>query len=206
MLTLIAVDFVYLVCEPPGEPYYIARLMEFIHADNDPAKPVESIRCNWIYRARDIGRKATDPRLLFASMHSEINPPTSLRGKCTVRHRDEIDDLDLFRRTKDHFYYNQMFDRYIHRYFDVVPTKQVINVPGAVKKVLDERWQFVIVESGRAKELTSAIKSCKRCTGYCAKCVLSGKPPYDSVQVGLTKQILIVTTRSTVQCARTPIT
>ena len=143
--------------------------MEFIHARNDPTAPVEGVRCNWIYRPRDIARKATDTRLLFASMHSETSPPTSLRGKCTVQHRHNIKDLENYRKQKDSFYYNQMFDRYIHRYFDVVPTSQVINVPEVVKKVLDERWEFVVVESGRAKELTSAIKKCRRCVGYCAR-------------------------------------
>jgi RecB family endonuclease NucS len=34
---------------------------------------------------------------------------------------------------------------------------------------LDERWKFVVVEVGRGKELTSAIKSCKRCQRYCAR-------------------------------------
>ena len=102
-------------------------------------------------------------------MHSETSPVTSLRGRCNVQHRHNISDLEKFRKVKDSFYYNQMYDRYIHRYYDVVPTSQVINVPEAVKKVLDERWEFVVVEPGRAKELTSAIKTCKRCTGYCAK-------------------------------------
>jgi len=41
-------------------------------------------------------------------------------------------------------------------------------VPAHVKKVLDERWKFVLTEQGRGKELTSAVKTCKRCTTYCA--------------------------------------
>ena len=143
--------------------------MEFIHAGGDPTQPVEAVRCNWMFRPRDIGRKSTDTRLLFASMQSDVSPPTSLRGKCTVRHRHRLADFEGYRKTKDAFYYTQMFDRYIHRYYDVVPTDEVINVPEAVKKVLDERWEFVVVENGRAKELTSAIKTCKRCVGYCAR-------------------------------------
>ena len=186
-------DFIYLVCEPPGEPYYVGRLMEFIHKGNDPTAPVEQIRCNWVYRPRDIGRKATDTRLLFASMHSESSPITSLRGKCNVQHRHNIDGLEKYRKKKDSFYYNQMYDRYIHRYYDVVPTSQVINVPEAVKKVLDERWEFVIVESGRAKELTSAIKTCKRCAGYCAKYVT---PQFLPLQT-----LLMISSHDSVDCA-----
>ncbi|CAL8575364.1 putative PHD type zinc finger protein with BAH domain-containing protein [Xanthoria parietina] len=161
-------DHVYLVCEPPGEPYYLARIMEFLHAKNDHKQPIESLRVNWYYRPRDIGRKVTDTRFVFASMHSETCPITSLRGKCHIAHRHNIENLDDFRKVKDSFWYDKMFDRFIHRYYEVIPTSQVINVPVKVKKLLDERWKFVIVELGRGKELTSAIKSCKRCSGYCA--------------------------------------
>ena len=161
-------DHVYLICEPPGEPYYLARIMEFLHAKNDHSLPIDSIRVNWYYRPRDIQRKVNDTRVVFASMHSDTCPLTSLRGKCRIVHRSEIDDIDEYRKTKDSFWFEKMFDRYIHRYYEVIPTSQVINVPERVKKVLDERWKYVIVELGRGKELTSAIKSCKRCAGYCA--------------------------------------
>ncbi|KAL8734211.1 MAG: hypothetical protein Q9166_001697 [cf. Caloplaca sp. 2 TL-2023] len=170
--TVLAVnDHVYLVCEPPGEPYYLARIMEFLHAKNDHESPIESLRVNWYYRPRDIGRKVNDTRIIFASMHSETCPITSLRGKCHISHRHEIANLDEFRKVKDSFWYDKMFDRYIHRYYEVIPTSQVINVPLKVKKVLDERWKFVIVEQGRGKELTSAIKTCKSNDSVdCAMC------------------------------------
>ena len=161
-------DHVYLICEPPGEPYYLARIMEFLHIENEPNLPIDSLRVNWYYRPRDIQRKVNDTRVVFASMHSDTCPLTSLRGKCQIRHRSEIDDIDVYRKSKDRFWYEKMFDRYIHRYYEVIPTRQVINVPAKVKKVLDERWKFVIVEIGRGKELTSDVKSCKRCAQYAA--------------------------------------
>jgi hypothetical protein len=167
------IDNVYLVCEPPGEPYYLARIMEFLHVKNDPNAPVESLRINWIYRPRDIPRKAVDSRLVFATMHSDTCPLMSLRGKCSVLHRSKIENLETYRKTPNSFYYVQLFDRYMHRYYEVIPTKDIINVPQKVKKVLDERWQAVVVEIGRGKELTSAIKTCKRCVGYCARFVIS---------------------------------
>ena len=136
--------------------------------NNEHQLPIDSIRVNWYYRPRDIQRKVTDTRVVFASMHSDTCPLTSLRGKCRILHRSEIQDMDEFRKTKDCFWYEKMFDRYIHRYYEVIPTSQVINVPVRVKRVLDERWRFVIVEIGRGKELTSAVKSCKRCNGYSA--------------------------------------
>ncbi|CAO2657000.1 Nn.00g058030.m01.CDS01 [Neocucurbitaria sp. VM-36] len=161
-------DQVYLVCEPPGEPYYLCRVMEFIHADNDPTKRIESMRVNWFYRPRDVQRYNNDTRLVYATMHSDLCPIASLRGKCQILHRSEIGDLDEYRKTKDNFWFNQVFDRFIHRWYDVIPTSQVINVPDKVKKALDERWKYICLETSRVKELTSAVKSCKRCVGYCA--------------------------------------
>lgn len=165
----VIIDNVYLICEPPGEPYYLGRIMEFIHADNHNSKtPISSIRVNWYYRPRDVQRHQIDTRLVYATMHSDACPITSLRGKCTILHRHEIKDMDAYRRQKDAFWFNQAFDRFIHRWYDVVPTKEIINVPEKVKKVLDERWKYIICEATRTKELTSEVKTCKRCSMYCA--------------------------------------
>ncbi|KAL2863884.1 DNA-binding E3 ubiquitin-protein ligase SNT2 [Aspergillus lucknowensis] len=161
-------EHVYLICEPPGEPYYLARIMEFIPNKNSPSGPIEALRVNWYYRPRDIQRNAADTRLVFASMHSDTCPLTSLRGKCQITHSSEIKDFEEYRKTRDCFWYDKMFDRYIHRYYEVIPTNKVINVPANVKKVLDEQWRYVLVEVGKRKELTSAVKTCKRCGLYAA--------------------------------------
>ncbi|KAK7421968.1 putative PHD type zinc finger protein with BAH domain-containing protein [Neonectria punicea] len=161
-------DHVYLVCEPPGEPYYLGRIMEFLHSQNDSSNPVDAIRINWYYRPKDIGRKAPDTRMVFATMHSDISPLTALRGKCQIRHKAEIANMDEYRKTPDSFWYEKLYDRYIQKNYDLIPTTTIVNVPANVKKVLDERWKYVLVEQGRGKELTSAVKLCKRCTGYCA--------------------------------------
>lgn len=139
--------------------------MEFILSDT---KEVQSIRMNWFYRPRDIGRYSHDTRLVYATMHSDICPIASLRGKCHISHRSEFGDMDAYRKQPDHFWFQQAFDRFIHRSFDVVPTSQVINVPENIKRAMDERWKYIVVEPSRAKELTSAVKTCKRCTGFCA--------------------------------------
>lgn len=143
--------------------------MEFLHHGNDVKQPIEALRLNWYYRPKDIGRAVSDTRQVFASMHSDISPLTALRGKCEIRHRSDIDKLDDLRQIKDCFWYAQLYDRYIHRYYDVIPTSQIINVPAQVKKVLDERWKYILIEPGRGKELTSAVKSCKKCSGYCPR-------------------------------------
>ncbi|KAI1383221.1 uncharacterized protein F4822DRAFT_419715 [Hypoxylon trugodes] len=166
--TLQANDHVYLVCEPPGEPYYLGRIMEFLHVQNDVAKPVDALRINWYYRPKDIGKKVNDTRLVFATMHSDISPLTALRGKCEIRHKAEIEDMEAYRKTPDCFWYEKLYDRYIQKNYDVIPCFQIVNVPERVKKVLDERWKYILVEQGRSKEFTSAVKLCKRCSGYCA--------------------------------------
>ena len=135
--------------------------MEFVHKDNSPKARVTSVRVNWYYRPRDVQRSHNDTRLVYATMHSDICPISSLRGKCTILHRAEIDDMDEFRRQKDHFWFNQVFDRFIHRWYEAVPTKHVINVPDNVKKALDDCWKYVCVEASRMKELTSNAKKCK---------------------------------------------
>lgn len=154
--------------------------MEFLHVRaDDTTSPVDALRVNWYYRPRDVGRFNSDTRLVYATMHSDICPLTSLRGKCSIKHRSEIDDLESYRKERDSFYFVQVFDRFIRRQYECIPVAQIINVPEKVKKALDERWKFVVVEIGRVKELTSAVKTCKRCTKYCAS--------HDSVDCAICK-------------------
>jgi hypothetical protein len=143
--------------------------MAWVHVDNDTKQPLEALRLNWYYRPKDIGRKVNDTRQVFASMHTDINPLTAIRGKCEIKHKSEIQDMDAFRASKDCFYFEKLYDRYIHRYYEVVPTKAVINLPDNVKKVLNERWVYILAETNRAKEYTTASKTCKRCKQYCAR-------------------------------------
>lgn len=145
--------------------------MEFLHVGGDNTKAVDYLRINWFYRPKEISRKAQDTRLVFATMHSDTCPLSSLRGKCQIKHRSEIPDLAEYKRSPDCFWFEKLYDRYIQKIYEVIPTSQIVNVPEHVKRVLDERWKFILAESGRAKELTSAAKVCKRCSGYCARYV-----------------------------------
>ncbi|TID16526.1 hypothetical protein E6O75_ATG11644 [Venturia nashicola] len=162
-------DHIYLICEPPGDPYYIGRIMEFrCQVPEDTTTPVEFIRINWVYRPRDVQRFVNDSRLVYVTMHSDLSPLTSLRGKLQLKHRSEISDIDAYRKIPDSFWYNQCFDRFIHRWYEVIPTSTVTNVPRNVKKTLDKRWKFLVVEASRVKDLTSEVKLCAKCDGYCA--------------------------------------
>lgn len=145
--------------------------MEFVRSQGGESAPVDMIKINWYYRPKDIGRKAPDTRMVYATMHSDVSPLTALRGKCQIKHKAEIANMDQYRKTPDSFWYEKLYDRYIQKNYDLIPTATIVNVPANVKKVLDERWKYVLVEQGRGKELTSAVKLCKRCTGYCARYV-----------------------------------
>ena len=142
--------------------------MEFLHAGNDPNAPVDAVRVNWYYRPKDIGRRVQDTRVVFASMHSDTCPLASLRGKCNIQHLTTVIDLDNYRQQKNCFWFDKLYDRYMHRYYEVVPTSKVVNVPPRVKEVLDTRWKFVLIEVGRGRDLTAASKRCVRCEQFAA--------------------------------------
>lgn len=79
-------DQIYLVCEPPGDPYYLARIMEFLHVDNILSQPVDALRVNWYLRPRDIPRKINDYRMVYATMQTQTCPislPVGSVGYCT---------------------------------------------------------------------------------------------------------------------------
>jgi BAH domain. len=142
--------------------------MELLPSKTKESGVIEALRVNWYYRPRDIQRHSADTRYLYASMHSDTCPLSSLRGKCQIRHVTEITDMNVYKKSRDCFWYDKMFDRYIHRLYDVIPTKDVVNVPPNVKRVLDDRWRFILVEIGKGKELTGAVKTCKRCHLFAA--------------------------------------
>lgn len=177
--------------------------MEFLHRWNYPVQPIDSIRINWFYRPKDIARPSSDTRVLFATMHSDIIPLNTLRGKCTVKHKAEIykaavskatphkaeldekeirkieiASFDEYRTNPDCFWWDTMYDRYIQKVFDAVPTWEIQNVPERVKKVLDERWKFILVEPGRKKELTKEVKKCKRCNNNALRYVPNHSSPF----------------------------
>ncbi|KIX06521.1 uncharacterized protein Z518_04497 [Rhinocladiella mackenziei CBS 650.93] len=184
-------DHVYFVCEPPGEPYYLARIMEFLHTEGDSEGPVDALRVNWYYRPKDILRRVQDTRVVFASMHSDTCPLTSIRGKCNIHHLSEISNMDEYRGQQDSFWFDKLYDRYMLRYYEVIPTHRVVNVPQQVKAVLDQRWKFVLVEIGRGRELTSESKKCTKCEQFASN--------HDSVDCAVCKRTYHM------QCVRPPL-
>ncbi|KAF9112970.1 putative PHD type zinc finger protein with BAH domain-containing protein [Mortierella sp. AM989] len=159
-------NHVYMATEFIGESYYIGRVMEF--GKQIKGKPLQ-VRIGWFYRPKDVmARRNHDPRLLVATMHSDMNPLSSIRGRCTVTHQSYIKDLDSYKKKPDHFYYSQLFDRYIHRFYDVLAVESVRNLPADVAEELARRYQYIVVEAGTASEYTDAHRVCLICKRWCA--------------------------------------
>lgn len=170
-------DTIYMVSEPPGEPYYIGRVVEFVcrpefkdllqelenYTDEFPSKYFQ-LKMNWYYRPRDIHThtKSVGPRLVYASLHHDVCPITSYRGKCTVLHRNEIstalhNEIELV--TRDNvFYFEQLFDRHSLKYYDVYPTDTVLKIDSKSSFLyyLAKRFRNVYVEEGYP--LTKVLK------------------------------------------------
>ena len=109
-------DYIYMISEPPGEPYYIGRIMGFREKNGSSSKSEGinfqdfggdsktnqknhmknasdcSFQIQWFYRPRDISKFTSSSRLLFASMHSDTCPLESFRGLVKVRHKQDIED------------------------------------------------------------------------------------------------------------------
>ncbi|KAK9456125.1 BAH domain-containing protein [Dipodascopsis uninucleata] len=181
-------DHIYLVAEPPSEPYYIGRIMEFVHlsekydmarhssrvsSNSNLVLETYQVRVNWFYRPKDIPTRSNDSRLLFATMHSDICPLLSIRGKCVITHKAHIKDLTEYRKVPDHFWFDKLYDRYICRFYEMIPTERILNVPEEFGKVLREKVKFGVVEIGRGKDLSSIATNCVRCNQWC--------PPDESV-------------------------
>ncbi|KAI9138890.1 hypothetical protein BKA69DRAFT_1168761 [Paraphysoderma sedebokerense] len=149
-------DHVFLRAEQKGEPYYIGRIVGFVHPDQ--------VRLVWFYRPHDIlsRRKSYDPHLLVASMHSDVNSVKALIGKCTIKHTSKISNLSEYKTLDSCFYYNQLFDRFTKRVYDVIPSKDVLNRPPEVTATL-RQFQFVLIEEGKATQLTSSMEICRAC-------------------------------------------
>ena len=130
-------DHVY--CSPSwdardGTPYSVARIMEFLPPADAPKGEAGKnfvytrVRLAWYYRPSDVSdRPVADSRLLLAAIYSEVCDINQLRAKCHVVHRDKISDLSGWKKRPDRFYFNRLFDPYIKREFEVIPSRDVRN-------------------------------------------------------------------------------
>ena len=192
-----SLDHVY--CSPSwsirdGTPYSIARIMEFLPAqgvpifdkDGNRSEPYTRVRLAWYYRPSDVSdRPSADCRLLLAAIYSEVCDLSQVRGKCYVVHRDRISDLAGWKKRPDRFYFTRLFDPWIRKEFEVIPSATVRNsrsfcvmglrvhvliesaVPQHIREVLLERYEYVVAEKEVVPDLTDTLRTCDTCTKWC---------------------------------------
>lgn len=183
-------DHVY--CSPTwdardGTPYSVARIMEFLPPADAPKGEAGKnfvytrVRLAWYYRPSDVSdRPVADSRLLLAAIYSEVCDINQLRAKCHVVHRDKISDLSGWKKRPDRFYFNRLFDPYIKREFEVIPSHDVRNLPDNIREVLISRYEYVVAEKEVIPDLTDQIRLCDHCSDWC--------PSTDSVQCDCCKR------------------
>lgn len=190
-------DYIYMVSEPPGEPYYIGRILGFKTKHKQKAvlgpHPASDyvFQIQWYYRPRDISKATLDLRLLFASMHSDTCPLQSFRGRVTVKHKQTVEEehvtgleaasptpatpLEAYSQLPNCFYFDKLFDRYMLKFYDIVPTQLLLvylqnphNNSHNFLKALHKRFEFVFVESARTKLFLHGFSSTLSC--HCGIC------------------------------------
>lgn len=113
-------DFVYIADKSlAGKPYHIGQISSFIN-EKDVFGRLGSIKVNVRMMKRYSSKKeysstpGTVPvpprkfsRLIYLTNCHKKFPSRMLEGKCTVKHRSEIQDLESYKEQKDCFFYLQ---------------------------------------------------------------------------------------------------
>lgn len=150
----ITLDHVYVA--PPCDtrdcsPYVICRIIS-LPDGTKPSTTAPTFRVAYYLRRRDVtNRSLSDHRTIFATFSEGHVPAEHVRAKCQVLHRDYVIDEDTYKRQPDCFVFSQvskplqtsvarhlttspnplqLYDRFMHKPFELIPTSQVANAPG----------------------------------------------------------------------------
>ena len=165
-------DCVYLKPESKDESYYVGRIMEFVPSKTETnGAMLPRIKVAWFSRPNDIQmggarKKHFDHRLLVGTMTHDLNPASSIVGKCRIMHIAAIKNLDEYKSYPDNFYYHQVYDRYTMRLYDVLPLDTVKNLPERVIQAL-QAYEYILVEEGKAAGFTTK-RTCGLCQSWCS--------------------------------------
>ncbi|ORX43732.1 hypothetical protein BCR36DRAFT_260492, partial [Piromyces finnis] len=145
------------------EAYYLGRIMEFVKDQNGA---ITQAKIAWYFRPKDIlgKKKSFHPRLLLATMHYDINPISSIRGKCIIKHSSLIDDLEAYKQREDTFYYNKLYDRYSQRLYDVIPIEHIRNLSDTLIQAFYP-YKFIVVDEGKASDFVEK-RECTICSNW----------------------------------------
>lgn len=113
------------------------------------------VRLAWYYRPSDVNDRAVnDSRLLLAAIYSEVTDVNHIRAKCHVVHRDKISDLSGWKKRPDRFYFNRLFDPYIKREFEIIPSTDARNC-GPFQAIFASSWSHCHSQCQRTLGRTS---------------------------------------------------
>lgn len=184
-------DAIYMVCEPPEEPYYIGKIKKFIVNSSElksTSHIVSAKGCSflmqWFYRPKDISKASYDLRLLYSSMHTDTCPIMSYRGKVTLTLKSDIEHdlnmtVDEYTCYPDHFYFDKLFDRYMLKFYDVILTHSLLPYAELADnhslnfiRCLHKRFEYIFVEPSRVKTLLNGLSDntchCDICGQWCS--------------------------------------
>lgn len=162
-------DFCFVRPDKVVEPYYIASIMGF---QVDKVTKKVKVQLGWYLRPHDKDvaslrkRKIRDSRYIFATMHTDTVPARLLTSRCTVEHEQCIDDLEAYIKQENCFYYNQLYDKYNRKFYDVVPLRNVKALPRVTMERL-AKYSFLVVDDGTANYYTHD-RTCDFCQEQCA--------------------------------------
>jgi hypothetical protein len=94
------------------------------------------------------------------------NSVKSITGKCTINHIHDIPNLENYKKQDDAFYYNQLYDRYAQRVYDVIPISRALSLPLDVRRKLVRQYAFLVVETERSANVKADLKKCTKCCGF----------------------------------------
>lgn len=158
----------YLAQSDPNAPHLIGRIMAFIK-DNLGIHVKVAI----YYRQKDLvaifPSEKDEPRKLIATIHCEKFPVRVIQGKCTVVHPDYINDMESYTQLDDHFYFDELFDRFSLISYKVLPTDKITNMPEQYANILKEKYHFIASEPAQMKEYLKEFQECPYCGEWCSE-------------------------------------
>ena len=149
--------FVYVEAEKIGESYVIARIMQ---------ERETKILLNSFFRPAEVlSGKNFKERLLVASTQSKWVLTSKIIGECRVLHISQIQDMGVYCKDEDNFYFEQLYDLYAKEIYDVARSN-LVRVPADLRDSL-LHFPFIYVETGHLLDIINGTGWCGICKDYC---------------------------------------
>ncbi|KAF6071573.1 PHD-finger family protein [Candida albicans] len=140
-------QYIYMISEPPGEPYYIGRIMGFKHKNNNNQN--QESMANIVDAKNTISNTMVLPTPRYFQDHI---------GLTTI---DIEDEFNSYVQKPNQFYFDKLFDRYMIKFYDVLSTANLL--------------QYAEVENSKSRNFLIALNkrydsntcNCESCGQWC---------------------------------------